>query len=119
MNEELQKKLAGSLDKVIGAVEAGLDLAGKEAPLVVSEILNYGLMLNSVLIGVGCFILIIGLFLVRLEFSPKNKCTGLPGMFAIVCFVFSTVSIVTHFLHLMKIWLAPRLYVLDQLRNLL
>jgi len=120
MNEELQKELAENLSTITEYVKQGAGFVQEQAPLLVQEMINYG-------IGSNIFRLIMAIVILGVGFwgftnnSRDNKLnfdevglvvTGVLGFgLGSIMFLISSST-------LMQIFLAPRLYILDQLKGL-
>jgi hypothetical protein len=115
MNDELQKALAAFLQTMLASVEQGAAFAQEQAPLVVQEFLRWGLMSNALgaaVFAVGAFVCI---RLTRGFWEEDSDSTvaifSCIGAVAGVC-----LSVVCAF-DALKVWVAPRVYVLDWLRG--
>ncbi len=132
MNEDLEQKLTESVGTVMQYVEQGSAFIAEQAPLVVQEILAWGFWSNLI-VAVLCFAIVPLFFLpayrnyrrigekhpgyMTLKFDESDvwfaAATG--GMVAALPAVFGIVAC----LKAIKAVIAPRLYVLDQLKGLL
>lgn len=134
MNEELQKRLVESWDKIIQYLEHTENFVAEQAPLVVQEIINWGIWSNIVLLLIWFIISIILLKIGNYLFGKGKYCLennisyiGRDDQFGLyllgtVVYCGSMVSFFagcgTSIYNLFYVLCAPRLYVLDQISNL-
>lgn len=122
MREELLAQLAPILEKTKEGITVGIDLAMKEAPLVVKEVLAWETAIAWGTIGIGLIVLFIG-SIVTLFFWALKKETGgdcfAMVMSALSTLAFSLIGIITGLAKVIKIWIAPRLYLLSYIAELL
>lgn len=111
MNEDI----AASLTKILEWAEAGETFVVEQAPLVVQEMIAWGVMRGSLGIALGVFLMVAGLliaFLIERRGDQPDRIlhlmSALPGLMGF----FIAVSSIGN---LMKVLTAPRLYVIDQL----
>lgn len=116
MNEQLQQLLTDNFDAAMKYVQATGNFIAEQAPLLVQEILRYGLC--EAIIGTS---ITVSLTVVCVWAAFKAVKAGfeeilvVPSIGAIV----SGVSAVFWILDLCKVLFAPRLYLLEQLRCLI
>lgn len=126
MKEELEKRLLESMDKITIWIEEAESFAREQAPLVVQELLDYRfaehlaklifvLLLIVTLIGFARFS-----YKKAVDWNWENAGEGWAfsvGISIIASFLFSAIALF-EVIPLLKIWYAPRVYVLEQLRHL-
>jgi len=144
MNEELQAKLDAVLTNLLGFAEKTGDFVVEQAPLVVRDILRWGIAESIVfmLVGVAAFfaLLMLSKFLkrqskayieeaVRLETTQHNSyagetqrsnsevCTALSVVSVILGVIAATAFIIPNALQATKAAVAPRVYLLDWARG--
>lgn len=121
MNEQLQQKLVSSLDKVGAYLEQGSDIIVEQCPLVVEEIIRYGLVCNIMWAAVFFMLSVIFAYFGRTIYNAFQDtdypdkgllmvATTLPSV-ALACFTLNFLSTVLY------ISLAPRLYVFSQIQE--
>jgi len=143
MDEQIKNHLLEYLDKTAGAVEKLLDFSADQIPLVAKEILTYNIWSSSFSILVmgamlyKLYVTMRDLFIaeykrvedLKTNKAGKDRCypsyeTEFSSMIGVIIFVSGLVGFVVllHFFHtvdhLIKVVLAPRLFLLDYLRGL-
>ncbi len=140
MNTELQTKLENSASALIDFIEksggAAMDFTKEQVPLVIDEILRWGwwsAFVPLVAIPTGA---IVSALMARRAYNEipvhqegyyrgGKSWESVPGVFCIVCLIatiiLSVASVPSTFINggtVLKISVAPRLYLLDQLKEL-
>ena len=128
MNEQLQKELAAWLSQLRGAAESGVNFALEQAPLVVQEKILYGRVVETVwlLIGLACVAACIVLLpkmwrkAIHLVNNERwDEITYIPCVITTIVATIPTFFIVeVHIAPVIKVWFAPRLYVVEWLATL-
>ena len=125
MKDEIVKQLDGVLPKVLKFVERSAEFVGDQAPLLVSEILNYNLVRGGAISLFGLTFLVIGLLAykeMRREYAKSDPIGDKVVMLSIVSvggIILGTIVFCSNILNVAKVLLAPRLYVIDYLRGIL
>ena len=125
MKDDIVKQLEGVLPKVLKFVERSAEFVGDQAPLLVSEILNYNLVREGALSLLGLTFLVIGLWSckeMRREYAKKEPICDKIGLLCAVTglgVIVGTTMFCAHILDVAKVLVAPRLYVIDYLRGIL
>ena len=129
MNEELQQRLIQSIDKVSTWVESAEGFAIEQTPLILQEMLAYGWWMNVFSVSL-CIILVLPVaWVIKRIYSAvmdeskdesydrilATAFSYFPGLLLIPIFINIHISICT----LIKISLAPRIYILGQIGDLL
>ena len=126
MNEVMKGKIIASLEKIASWIEEAEAFAREQAPLIVQEILDYGMAKELIQCLVPfCFFLACGTFVIialrkgkKLEWYRTGEnwaiAAGAVSFVGLFLFIVSTVE----FVDVLKVYLAPRVYVLEQLRYL-
>lgn len=127
MNERAEQLITDAGEKVLEYLEATEGFAVEQAPLLAQEIVRWGVWGNGLLFLAG--IVIIGLGVVTsiisarafrsaggsdaefLRFFGSLACSG-------VCLIFGSIGI-SHISAVLKAFIAPRLYILEQIGSLL
>lgn len=133
MNEQLQQALASILNKTASGVEAGAAFLQSEIPEVVSQLLLYKLVAASVESFILLSLILGFAFFVRLVCSSIKK-EGVfydeygPGSLSIIGFmgllcggIASLISFIAIFCNIaviLKIWLAPKIYLIEYAASL-
>lgn len=133
MNEQVQDKLASILEFLQTSIETGANFAADQAPLVVQEVLLWGfwfnfLLLVSLLLGAAiCFVAAYRLRRMVSDYSLYSECPqeleevwffgkwGFPAAGFTVLLVFAPMPLAK----MVKIWVAPRLYLLDYIKGII
>jgi uncharacterized membrane protein YoaK (UPF0700 family) len=127
MNEQLTQLATQGFDKAMTYLQATEDFVVEQAPLLVQEILHYGLAHNSVLM-VLCFIfLAVAGYLCYKCFKRAAECSEVyeaeaPAMIGSVIAIIglgATAGFIVNLMCVLKIVFAPRLYLIEELRRLL
>ena len=129
METEVQKKLLESVDEVKQWLETGKDFVLEQAPLVVQEVLAWGVASATFFVILNLVLFLLGLCLTRMLylkmwFFEKNIEDSGPEV--IFIFVGNIVALLVPFINiciytyqLTYISYAPRLYILQQISKLL
>jgi len=123
MNEE---KLEQYIDELIEAVKSGMDFAGDQAPLYVEELLSYAVYYHTIyIIGFSIAFLICLFVTINTKKSWDNAsyvdslewgvATYLAGIISAIFAILITSNITS----LIKVFVAPRVYLLEKIMNLI
>lgn len=120
MTPELQNQLSAILETLQKGVEAGTDFAIQEMPFVVEELLRWKFVMHTIGTGIGVLLFIV--FILSLVFAVKTEdpedaapTVGFALRFALFPSLFILLVSGTT---LLKIWLAPRIYLIEYISNL-
>lgn len=123
--DELSKQ---AIAKTLSWVEAGEKFVSEQAPLVVNEAIRWGMakcvmamILFAVICGAGWFLLRWGQRMVRdskLSSQDKEFGVGIMWFFRFVFLAIGTIGISYWAYRLCYIWCAPRLYLIETLREM-
>ena len=121
MNEELVEKTQLAMVEMIESIVKAKDFAVDQAPEVVSQLLAYNTLLYASwsALWVACIILSAwGLW--KFIALVKDDDDWIPGVvFTVVCLVVSLCALIeTTFNGWIKIWLAPKVWLLEYAANL-
>lgn len=108
-------KYDGAIEKLINYIDNTIVFAKEQMPEVAMEILNYGVVFNTY-IAILCGIFV-GIFLLMFLMSWM-KYEGELTFFSGIALIIFTAFFLASILHLKKIELAPKLYVLQEIRSL-
>lgn len=120
--DELQQRLLATLDKIGQWIEQTEDLAVEQVPQVAAELLLYTRVGSALWVFLGlCFLVIGSLFFRRLR---RGVLAGERGDDLVPFFMAGMIAGVTGLVviatsEFLKVFLAPRLYILEYLRALL
>jgi hypothetical protein len=131
MNKVIEEKLVASLDEVQKWAESTKDFVSEQAPLVVQEVIRWGIAQNifwTLLFAILMILVTITWLYIRKSWKWDTSVGDgrdwfpvgffLNGICVLINFVmFTFLSSAVY--NLVYIWVAPRLYVLDQLATLL
>ena len=124
MNEELKTTLAEYLKKLLSLVEQGAQAAAQQVPLIIQEKLRYDLVMESVYLVVVFPLLILCIWWIWRgvrnvienedpEYYMPNFTVG--GVLGVVTLILTLAGVGT----IVKIVLAPRLYIVEWLKGML
>mgnify|MGYP007100171410 CR=1 FL=1 len=112
---ELLKRADDLLKFILTGLEQGKEFAVEQAPLVVKEVITWGIVSSAIGVAIGCGLLIFAVVALRICVKQSNEnwgfaafMTGLPGTLTTLFFLPI----------MLKAIYAPRLYLLDQLKEL-
>ena len=119
----MEEKLTEYADKIIELVEAGASFTGEQAPILIQEILTYYTVYHSIwAFGGFIFTSILWYTVYRIFASDELVTDEEDAFFTVGIFtIFSIPSLVVfviHSLSIIKITLAPRLYLLEKISTL-
>jgi hypothetical protein len=116
--EQLLKRADELLKFVLDGLESGKELASEQAPLLVKEVITWGIVEHAIYLVIGAFFMGLCLGLARLAYK---KCDADEPIFLIpLCVsVIGFIMVCSNTLTIAKAYFAPRLYLLEQLRSLL
>ena len=126
MKEELNEKLASSLGNILEKLENGVEFAISEAPTIVVELLTYKAISCSiaVIFSFAALMPIAWFFCKKLPKSAKteegiseNEIMGAIGLFCMAMCAIPGFFI--NLLDLIKVTVAPKLFVIEYIRAIL
>lgn len=125
MNEELVQRVIPIIDKMEEGIAKGVEVLQRECPLLVEDILQWNMCVSLICFGMGIFVLLMmlpytkrmwkwgfdeerydedGAKIVVVAISVAHTCIG--------------VGIATSSLTWIQIWIAPRLFLLEYVSEL-
>lgn len=117
MNPQLQSALAEILKLLTDAAKVAGTMGKEQLPLLVQEILKWGMISAAFWTGFGLLLLAGGIGLVRASlYGRGDESTGVGGLLMITAGLF---AIGWNTYNLLYIYTAPRLYLLDQIKDLI
>jgi hypothetical protein len=128
MNEKLQEQLTAIVDQLQVAIQTTVDFTAEQLPILLQEILRWGLAKNIILLVISSTLLLLSIHLIKIfsriyrEGKKKNSYSddgAITLIFSSILAVVSTLFIVGNILTIAKILLAPRLYLLEYASSLL
>ena len=119
-----QEKLNELLGFVKETTERGLELAEREMPLVIQEMIRYEITVN--ILGIICSLFIITALIVVsrccykkcLEDDTNESLMGVT-IISVILIVFCLIPLLFHIIDLIKVLTAPRIFILEQLTYLI
>lgn len=119
MNEEAQKILVDLLKKAANGIDSAVAFSQQQIPDVVNQLLVWNAVSSS-LIQALCLVIIIGCVIICIQ--AWRKMDDIDGMMIITMFCFTISAILTvvffHYFDWLKIWLAPKLYLIEYAASL-
>lgn len=134
MDKQLMENLTDSMDIVNGWIEAGADFTSEQAPLVIQEIVTWGIVDGLIWAFVWAFLIVliqgacwhfrtILKKWIKMDDSANNKenCeVGILVTWIVHYLAFSfMIGVLFNLYHSLYVYFAPRLYVLETLADLL
>lgn len=117
--EQLLKRADELLKFALDGLEAGKEFAMEQAPLVVQEVVKWGIIEHTlwIVIGLGVTFTMVVLLRKSLKFMPVEE--GPLFLLPTIGLVVSVIIVCVNMFVVAKAYFAPRLYLLEQLRSLL
>lgn len=128
--EQLTDRLINSIDHVAAWVESAESMASEQAPLVADEIVRFGVWSHGAGVAVGVLsipaaivLVYVGIVMFRRYDRTRNEACSMLGafcsVFSVVVFVIGVVMASMNAVSFIKAVAAPRLYILEYLRELI
>ena len=120
MNEQMQQLVTQGLDTALQYVQSASNFAAEQAPIVIQEILHYGLAKAIVYCTIWTLVTALGVYITTRAYhaakgSSDEEIFLLPAAATIAPFV----GMIIELLVICQILFAPRLYLLEQLKVLI
>ena len=127
MNEELQQRLVSIMDFLETGVKSATEFTVEQTPLLVQEIITWHITMGILSIVGFLLISVISFFffgwLIKKVCDSDNEDESGGYIFLILVnstlFVSSFVSVVTYCIPALKAWIAPRLFLIEYVSNLI
>lgn len=131
MNQELQKALAQFLQLMLDGIQKGSAFASQQLPLIIQEKLHYEIVSSLAWIGIWLTITIIAWSAQRIVWrltepkpssylsSDDETARGVTTAAAILLSIFAIIDIVYNIDHLIYVWMAPRVFIIEWLKELI
>ena len=127
MDEQLKKRLEESATSLLDWVESSGEFVTEQAPLIAHEIINYGFWLNLIGVITGCVFVLIGSIAAYKGFlkgflSSKDELEivawSVVGALGAILTFSGVVMTYTHVPTLLQTVVAPRVYLIEYLKDL-
>lgn len=129
-SELLEKKAIESIEEISGWIEQGKDFVVEQAPLVVQEMIHWGMAECVFWIGLGsilCTASIVAVLIMRRWIKSQTEgltndergCCFIISAICAATFLANSVIIFTNIYYLCFIYFAPRLYVMEELARIM
>lgn len=129
MNEELKGRLVKWLDTVEGSVAEAVDFSKEQVPQVIEELISYTIVANAVYIVVWLIPVVVTIMAVLhfrqlLKTRPEVLDDECPPVSLFVAVIAGVLSLLTCIIplrcvdELLKAWLAPRVFILEYIADL-
>ena len=124
MNEELTGKIGEHLDEIMSWVEQGKEFVSEQAPLVVDEIIRWGVAKSVGLSVVFLLMILCATLYLRkahrlFKKDDEDEFTVCGAILSVVLVVVGVIGSIAAIEKLAFVLTAPRLYVLEQLGDLI
>jgi len=139
MNEQIQENLAELVDWMKEAGSAGGDLLTEQGPLVAREIILYSRVMSSLMVFLGVALIVVAIVFGRrlyvligqwkdnLKSTTEGETTttsydvkcAFNGSVSLLFFIWAIVAFVINLNSCIIAWMAPRLCVIEYIKNLL
>lgn len=126
MNEELQAKMIKYFGGLENAVEKTMDFTVEQAPLVVQDIITWGIVSSLITVALLILLIVVSRFLIKKlvaivvegvqEEDKKFAAVAIWGIYCVLAAIPTTISI-QESLTAAKAYFAPRLYVLEEIKD--
>lgn len=121
MKEQLKEQLMASLGEVLTYVKAGAAMVGEQVPLILKEIIVWSMAQSAVgVIGLG-----IGAYLCcrmaerDILDGDASRTFPLGMIFGTTLGMFCLGGAIVNLLTFLKVWLAPRVFLIEYLRGMM
>ena len=120
----MEEKLERHLDELIEALKSGIDFMGEQAPLFIQELMSFYIWHHTVwmVVGLMSFGATLGLFFWLKKKNEEGSHWDDWGFGMALSFLPMTgalILFITQLLQLIKVMVAPRLYLIEALSRLL
>lgn len=130
MNKDLLDKLTQSSEKLLDFIEktgeTSVDFAKEQVPLVIQEVLSWGFYSNGLYLIINLILFLIflscNLYSIKIGKRLHNDTDGIVWLgccFGLTPTLITFVNSIAYGSTVLKIWCAPRLYLLETLRTLI
>lgn len=126
MNETLQKAVAVMIEKAASGIDTATNFLAAEIPDVIHQLLVWNLVKSAVTV-VACLAVLFGIYLIVRFIYKKTEESRCPNQFPTVMTgiilvglagVPCVLGISCHTLNALKIWLAPKVWLIEYAANL-
>ena len=121
----MKEKIIENLEKLLNWIESSTTFIVEQTPILVQEILQFYTILHIIYIGIALIFLVLGL---KLFFSGIKVWASddwvdesppvLKTIFGTIFITIGSITSVSHVLALIKVTVAPRLYLLQRITDL-
>lgn len=129
MNDKIADNIDLITKKLIEATEKTVDFGSDQIPILIQEILNWGVVSNSLDCLMALFFIIIGIYGIKKTYpvykqlEVENELDSIPFAFGLMGLgavsVIGVFSLFCNFSLVLKVLFAPRLYLLEYLSTLI
>ena len=119
----MEDKLIEYTDKIIEALESGIDFAGEQAPIFIQEVLTYAMIHHIIWILGFSIMFFICIYVTWCANIKRHNQTymedwGIGSFIAGLVSVIPLFGLISHISSLTKVIIAPRLYLIEKLTSL-
>lgn len=115
--EETTQKI---LETLLTTIKETKDFTMEQAPILAQEIVNYAIAANGVCLLIALLASIISIFTLKnFNKSPDREPAPLWLLGFIISFTIAIILLFKHFPELIKAMVAPRLYIIEAIKDLL
>jgi hypothetical protein len=133
MNDEMKKALSDFLGLLLEGIKTGTSFAQQQIPLVIQEKLNYEIYSSFAWMGIWLFIILLAWIVQQTVWRITNpKRTGksrlaegeeaaraITTIGAVLGSIGGLIDIIYNIDHVVYVWVAPRVYLLEWLKELI
>lgn len=117
----MEDKLQDYADELIQLIREGADFVGEQAPLFVQELLTYYTAYHTIWLAVGLVLLTVSWRLYKYAKYSEEEIVlahDVAGLLSAITFLVGAGVTLTHVFGLVKVLVAPRLYLLEALQRI-
>ncbi|MEL7628744.1 hypothetical protein AAGW04_07030 [Pectobacterium aroidearum] len=118
MNEQAQKVLADLLQKASNGIDSAVSFSQAQIPDVIHQLMIWNAV-SSALAQIFCVFLITGCYFMTIKaWKTRDSDLILPSLIASIIFISGALIAIFSNFDWLKIWLAPKLYLIEYAANL-
>jgi hypothetical protein len=121
MNEEINAKLLQYLEKTETTLESIVDFSSDQVPEIIEQLIMFNLVMSGAYVSLGILLLlaIFPVCKIANSFDDKDLCSMFKSVGSGCLGTISMIMICSEMSTLIKCWIAPKLFVLEYIANLI